>query len=166
MTLPPGRARFSTSLPTGSIPPVITMGIVLVAFMAARSPAPPATMISTLRRTSRRKLKTDRPSPPHIGTRWRCSVLLCSHARAEPTEFPRNGWIHQRDSIFDRYPIRGTFFGCCASAIAPTASSTTAITTDDRPAFFIARSVLGVIYHADGNKEKDDHGRRRKVFFA
>jgi hypothetical protein len=30
--------------------------------------------------------------PPNIGTRWRCSVLLCSQARAEPAELPRHGW--------------------------------------------------------------------------
>ena len=56
MTLPPGRARLSTRpASTGSIPPpVITMGIVLVAFLAAWIVVtPPATtMISTLRRTS------------------------------------------------------------------------------------------------------------------
>ena len=56
MTLPPGRARLSTRpAPTGSVPPpIITMGIVLVAFMTGRtSGSPPATtMISTLRRTS------------------------------------------------------------------------------------------------------------------
>jgi hypothetical protein len=35
------------------------------------------------------------------------------------------GWYY-REARKYRYPIRGTFFGCCASAITPTASSTTA----------------------------------------
>jgi hypothetical protein len=63
-----------------------------------------------------------------------------------------------------RKPIRETFFGCCASAITPRASNTTAIRIDDRPAFFIAPPVLDVVYHADGNKEKAIcSGRRREV---
>src|SRR4030095_13081173 len=37
----------------------------------------------------------DLASPLHIGTRWRCSVLLCSQARAEPTELPRHGRTHE-----------------------------------------------------------------------
>src|SRR4029077_2100782 len=37
----------------------------------------------------------DRPSPAYIGTRWQCSVLLCSQARAEPAELPRNGGTHE-----------------------------------------------------------------------
>ena len=55
-------------------------------------------MISTLRRTSSAASSgADRASPPHIGTRWRCSVLLCSHARAEPAELPRHGRTQQLD---------------------------------------------------------------------
>ena len=81
-------------------------------------------MISTLRRTSSAASSgADRAFPPHIGTRWRCSVLLCSQARAEPAEFPRNGWTHVAGSVADRYPIRGTFFGCCASAEEQSAKS-------------------------------------------
>ena len=51
---PPGRARLATNpLPTGSLSNVMTMGIVLVASLAARVSAGPAvTMTSTLRRTS------------------------------------------------------------------------------------------------------------------
>src|SRR4030095_3294946 len=57
---------------------------------------------------------TDRASPPHIGTRWRCSVLLCSQARAEPAELARHGWTHQ----LDRYSI-DTLSEGLSSAAAP-----------------------------------------------
>jgi hypothetical protein len=59
---------------------------------------------------------------------------------------------------------RGTFFGCCASAITPTASNTTAARIDDHPTLFIAHLVSSVIYHADRDKGKCDlHGGRRQV---
>jgi hypothetical protein len=47
--------------------------------------------------------------------------------------------------------------------ITPSASNTTAIRIDDKLNFFIAHSVLDVIYHADGNKEKVICGERRQV---
>src|SRR5262249_10330014 len=54
-----------------------------------------------------------------------------------------------------RKPIRGTFVGCCASAITPRASNTIATRIDGAAAFFIARiSFRVVIYHADRGKEK------------
>src|SRR5262245_29163942 len=59
-----------------------------------------------------------------------------------------------------RYPSRGIFFGCCASAITPTASSTTATRIDGTPAFFIAHLVSSVIYHADRDKGKCDLRRK------
>jgi hypothetical protein len=40
-----------------------------------------------------------------------------------------------------RYPIRGTCFGCCASAVTPTASSITATRIDGTAAFFIAHPI-------------------------
>ena len=51
---PPGRARLATNpLATGSLSDDMTMGIVLVASLAARfAVEPPETMTSTLRRTS------------------------------------------------------------------------------------------------------------------
>ena len=54
VTLPPGRARLATNpLPTGSGSCLMTMGIVLVASLAAWvTVAPPVTMRSTLRRTN------------------------------------------------------------------------------------------------------------------
>jgi hypothetical protein len=44
-----------------------------------------------------------------------------------------------------RYPIRGTFFGCCASANTATASSIAATKIDDQPTFFIAHLVTEAI---------------------
>ena len=44
-----------------------------------------------------------------------------------------------------------------------TRSSTTAIRIDGKPNLFIAHSVLDVVYHADGNKEKVIYGERRRV---
>ena len=106
--------------------PIITMGIALVAFLAARTDLvpPDITMISTLRRTNSARSSGARSnSLPQIGIRWQCSVLLYSQARAEPAEMPRNGWIRYWVGI-DRYPIRGTFPGCCASAMTAIASGT------------------------------------------
>jgi hypothetical protein len=64
----------------------------------------------------------------------------------------------------DRYPSRGTFFGCCASAMTANPSSITATRIDGVAAFFIAHLVSSVIYHADRDKGKCDlHSGRRRV---
>src|SRR5262245_45088595 len=55
-----------------------------------------------------------------------------------------------------RYPIRGTFFGCCASAVTPRASNTTATRIDGTAALIIAQLVSSVMYHADRDKGKCD----------
>src|SRR5215471_4997021 len=52
-----------------------------------------------------------------------------------------------------RYPILGTFFGCCASAITPRANCTTT-TRIDAANFFIAHLVWSVVYHDERGKEK------------
>src|SRR5215475_7340245 len=59
----------------------------------------------------------------------------------------------ERYSVLNRYPMRGTFFGCCASAITPRASCTTT-TRIDAADFFIAHLVWSVVYHDEGGKEK------------
>src|SRR5882724_10540626 len=65
----------------------------------------------------------------------------------------------------DRYPIRGTFFGCCAAAMIATASNTTTTRIDGTTALFIAHLVSSVMYHAYRDKEKCDlHGGKRQVF--
>jgi hypothetical protein len=61
----------------------------------------------------------------------------------------------------------GDFFGCCASAITATTCSTTATRIDGKPNLFIAHPVLGVMYHADGDKGKSrlvGLSRRRNQF--
>ena len=50
-----------------------------------------------------------------------------------------------------RKPIRETFFACCASAITPRASNTTATRIDVIVAFFITHIVSRVIYHGYGS---------------
>src|SRR6266536_615860 len=61
-------------------------------------------------------------------------------------------------------PIVGIFFGCWASAITATASSTATTRIDGTAAFSIAHLVSSVIYHADRDKGKCDlHGGRRQV---
>ena len=121
VTLPPGRARLSTRpVSTGSAErPVITMGIVLVAFLATPiGLIPPATrMISTLRRTSSAARSGSRSRFPSA---YRYSmVMFC------PSMWPRSRRASRIPSARadsaagsndDRYPNRGTFFGCCAAA--------------------------------------------------
>jgi hypothetical protein len=63
-----------------------------------------------------------------------------------------------------RNPIRGTFVGCCASAITPTASGTTTKRIDKTPAFLIASTAR---YVSCGTviEETEIDDRRRQVFF-
>src|SRR5215813_12611291 len=51
-------------------------------------------------------------------------------------------------------PMRGTFFGCCALAVTATASNAPANRIDASAGFLNGRLISGVIYHADGSKEK------------
>ena len=62
------------------------------------------------------KLREPIALPAPIGTRWRCSVLLRSprSRRCQPNCLGLGGIAAA--STGDRYPIRGTFFGCWASA--------------------------------------------------
>src|SRR5262249_46452626 len=60
----------------------------------------------------------------HIGTRWRCSVLLCNQARAELPEMARNGSTRWLGSVDVRYPICGTFFDCCCASARRTEART------------------------------------------
>jgi hypothetical protein len=46
-------------------------------------------------------------------------------------------------------PILATFAGCCASAVTPRASNTTATRIDSAAAFFIVHLVSSVMYHAE-----------------
>ena len=68
-----------------------------------------------------------------------------------------------------RYPIRWTFFGCCASAVTATASSTTTNRIDKTPAFFIAHiiryvsrgTVLEETEIYDGRRQYSSSGKTR-----
>jgi hypothetical protein len=50
--------------------------------------------------------------------------------------------------------MRGTLVGCCASTVTVTANNAPANRIDASEVFFNGRLISGVIYHADGNKEK------------
>ena len=84
--LPPGRARLSTSpLATGSLIAKKTIGIVLLAFLAAKTPGKEAlvTMRSTFKRTRSAARSGSRSSSRrHNGTQSQCSFLQCSPVRA------------------------------------------------------------------------------------
>src|SRR5215470_16473855 len=64
------------------------------------------------------------------------------------------------------YPIRGTFFGCCASTMTATASITTATPIESTAALFSAHLIWSAIYHGDRAKEKCDlwrHASNKKA---
>ena len=122
VTLPPGRARLSTRPALDRIAPTAhhNDGNRLGRILGRQDRPGPSCYHDDINlethQLGRKLRETDRPSPPHIGTRWRRSVLLCSQGRAEPAGLPQNGRTHVAGSNADRYPIRGTFFACCASA--------------------------------------------------
>jgi hypothetical protein len=93
---PPGRARLATNrVLIGSLSAAITIGILAVPSLAARvSLGPAVTITSTSSPTSSAASARSRSVAPHIGTRTRCFVLLCSQARADLAEWPRNEWTH------------------------------------------------------------------------
>ena len=116
---PPGRARLATNpLPTGSLSNAMTIGIVVVASLAARvAVGPPVTMTSTLRRTNsaassgRRSsfplcvsILNDNVFPLHIPELAQTLPECLDAGRGRPQE------------VAERYPMRRTFVGCCASA--------------------------------------------------
>lgn len=61
--------------------------------------------------------------------------------------------VFTKEEIGIRDPIRGSFFGYCASAMIATASSTTINRIDKTPAFLISHTI-GYVYHADGSRER------------
>src|SRR5262245_36901144 len=165
---PPGCARLAISpVPTGSGLVTMTMGIALVAFLAAWAAGSPAvTRTSSLRRISSANTSgsfSDRPAA------YRCSMTMFL-----PSKYPNSSnpcckaatkLLSISSEPYDRYPISGTFFGCCASAMTATASNTTATRIDGTAALFIAHLIWSVIYHANRGKGKYDlHGGRRYMF--
>src|SRR5215813_2439549 len=134
---PPGRARLVTDpWATGSTSPAMTMGIVLVASLAARvaPPPPPVTITSTFNRTNSAARAERRSSSP--------SACRYSMTMFFPSTYPssrRPSWnASVRGASAEgkpplRYPIRGIFVGCCASAGEQKAKSKALSTT---PAIF------------------------------
>src|SRR5947208_1978904 len=116
---PPGRARRSTNpLPTGSVSCPITIGIVEVASLAARvDDGPDVTMISTLRRTSS-AASAGRPSGFPSAYRHSMTIFFSSTYPSSRSS-RRNASMRAGlvvGELAPRYPIRGIFVGCCASA--------------------------------------------------
>src|SRR5215471_10786372 len=134
---PPGRARLVTDpWATGSTSPAMTMGIVLVASLAARvaPPPPPVTITSTFNRTNS-AARADRRSSFPSACRYSMTMFF-------PSTYPssrRPSWnASVRGASAEgkpplRYPIRGIFVGCCASAGEQKAKSKALSTT---PAIF------------------------------
>ena len=118
VTFPPGRARLVTNpWPTGSTAATMTMGIVLVASLAARvaPPPPPVTMTSTFNRTNSAERAERRSSFP--------SACRYSMTMFFPSTYPssRRPWRNAsiRAALVEgkapsRYPIREIFVGSCA----------------------------------------------------
>src|SRR5262249_29233568 len=106
--------------------PAITMGIDLVAFLAARThSSPPATTItSTLRRTSSAASSEARLGFPSA---YRYSMAMFCLSMWPRSRSATRIASERADSLAaspdDIYPIRGTFFGCCASADEQSAKS-------------------------------------------
>src|SRR4029077_7605623 len=63
---------------------------------------------------------------------------------------PSHGYraLHVIATVDDR-PILGAFLGCCASAITPRTSNSTAIRIDDTPVFFIAHLLMSLRLHSN-----------------
>ena len=127
VTLPPGRARLATRpSPTGSPTFVITMGMVVVALLAANTDTPAiATIRSTLRRTRSAASSFRRSAPlfsakryskviffPSIQPSLRISCRNASKSPAIPEAM-----------LLSRKPMRKTFPVCCASAGTQSAKS-------------------------------------------
>jgi hypothetical protein len=63
-----------------------------------------------------------------------------------------------------RYPIRGTFSACCASAISPKASTTIAIRIDSAVAFFISYLVRVLLIRLIEEKKSVIYDGKRPGF--
>ena len=122
VTLPPGRARLATRpAPTGSPAFAITMGMVVVALLAANAAAVPATTIrSTLRRT-RSAASSGRRSFFCSANRYSMVIFfpsihpsLLSSCRNASTRTALPEAV-----LVSRKPMRKIFPVCCASCHSP-----------------------------------------------
>ena len=132
MTLPPGRARLAIRpAPTGSPELAITMGMVVVARLAANAdPVDVTTIRSTLRRTNSAASSGRRSAFPSAN-RYSMTIFfpsihpsLLSSCRNAST---RTALPEAVLAIQETYP-RKIFPDCCASATAPATTSMKAIT--------------------------------------
>ena len=115
MTFPPGRARLQRDLPRPGPTVTITMGIVLVAFLAARIRLPSCYYDDiSLGRTNSATSSGARSSFPPVSILNDdvLSLYIAKLAQREPNGLGTGD--SEDDESDNRYPIRGTFFGCCA----------------------------------------------------
>ena len=142
VTFPAGRARLATRpAPTGSPALAITMGIVVVALLAANAaPVPATTIRSTLRRT-----RSAASSGRRSGF---CSANRYSMAIFFPSIHPSlvNSCLNASTRtavpevvLASRKPMRRTFPDCCASAGTQSAKS---IAQSARPINFCRMNFL------------------------
>jgi len=122
--------------------------MVVVCSLAARiAGVAEETITSTLRRT-RSATKPDKRS--NFPSAHRYSITTFSPSTYPKSRSPcTNAWARCPVVAGDpgsTKPIRGTFFGCCASAVTATAISTAKNRIDTTRAFFIAHTF--VMYHA------------------
>ena len=133
------------------------MGIVLVAFLAAWTHRVPSCYHDDINLETHqlgRKLRSPIALPLRISVLDGDVLSFYVAKLAQSSRIASERVDSLAGSCDDRYPIRGTFFGCCASAMTATASITTATRIDGTAAFFITHLVSSVIYHAYGSKEK------------
>ena len=142
---------------TGSTPTTITMGIVLVACLAART----LLIESWEDKNVDLELNQFRFTISGMRSNFPFGAAIFNHD-GFPVKIDRSlrslPQLPQRKvqesallaSVPDTYPIRGTFFGCCASAMTRNSEqhhcNTGLMST---AALFIAHLVSSVIYHAD-----------------
>ena len=116
---PPGRARLSTSPAViGSDTPIKTMGIDLVAFLAATTAfVVTPTSTSTLRPTSSAAKPGSRSKLPSA-CRYSMAMFCPSTwpSSRSPFRNASNLGSSAEEELAVRYPIRCIFFACCASA--------------------------------------------------
>ena len=105
--------------PTGSLTATMTMGMVVVACMAAWAAGNPSvTMSSTGTRTSsvaRVGSRSESPSAYRLSTVMFCPSTQPSARKPCPKASRRRGIAGSEGELSDRTPMRGTFTVCCAS---------------------------------------------------
>jgi hypothetical protein len=119
---PPGRARLPTNPdPTGSPTPTMTIGIAVVAFLAASVACPAdVTMTSTFSRTSSAARSGNVPvCPLRIGPRWRYSSPQPSRGRADPAGVPSRSGRERAEKPDAVHPSRLLRLGASGAARRP-----------------------------------------------